>query len=275
MKIYIDLLILTNFILTMVYLETLGKLVHRKISGGRLAVSSIIGGLFSLIIVMNGASYPIAWMITVLKGVGIMLTLLFCFKYKSVRQYFKYLFIYCAVRLVYLGATLVFWQLSDSKKIYVRNYTFYFDISLLKLTLAVITAYIILSLYEFFTSRNSADSTAYTAIFKSGDYTLKLPAVSDSGNKLRDSFTGIPIVIFYCSELYSHYKLDENYENLNGFRLVPFNTVNGGGLIPVTAKGEVTIIDNKDNAKQIKCCVGILKSDNSRSRAIFDPILLQ
>lgn len=275
MKIYIDLLVLTNSLLTMIALEIVGLFVHRKISPVRILLSSLTGGLFSLIMILNGNTYGEAVLITLLKIAGIMLSLLFCFKFHNIRQYFLYLLVYIFVRLVFLGITLVLWEISKTKIIYVKNFTFYFDISLLKLTICVISAYILLSLYEFITRRIADKTGSYTAVFRCGNYELRLPAQADSGNKLCDSFTGIPVVIFYCSEMYSYFFPEDISENLRGFRLIPYNTVNGNGLIPVTSKGEVSIIDDKENEKKIKCCVGILKSEDRNSRAIFNPYLLK
>ena len=275
LKIYLDVLLAVNCILTMIYLETLAKLVHRKTKPLRLFAASCTGGLFSLIMVMNGNTYFYAVIITLLKILGILLTLLICFRYKSLAQYLRYLAVYCLVRLVYTGVTLVYWQISDSKIIFVRNYTIYFNISLLKMVLAVITAYAVLTIYEKINRKRLDNAISYEAVYTSGNYELRIPAVADSGNRLCDSFTGMPVVIFYCNELYEHYNLSENYENLSGFRLCPYNTINGNGLLPITSKGKVTIIDEQQNKKEIKCYVGIAKSDNAKSRAIFNPILLQ
>lgn len=275
MVIYIDLLAVTNAVAAIIYLETLGLIVHRQISCLRLFFACVIGGAFSLIILMNGNTYPRAILITLLKFAGVVLTLAVSFKFKSVKEFFSYLALYLTVRLIYLGLTLVFWQLSKTKIIYVKNYTFYFNISLSKLVLSVAGAYAAISLWEFISRQCADKSDSYSAVYNIGDYIVKLPAVADSGNKLCDSFTGIPVVIFYCSEMYSHFRLDECYDNLNGFRLIPFSTVNGGGLIPVTQKGTVTIIDEKENKRQVKCCVGILNSENQTARAIFNPALIK
>lgn len=275
MKIYLDVLLVVNFILTMLYLRTLSKLVHRKTTPFRIASSSCMGGLFSLIMIMNGTSYFSAVIITILKITGLLLTLWLYFKYESFKQYLRYLFLYITIRIIYLGVMLIYWQISDSKKIYVRNYTIYFDISLLVLCAAVISAYGLITIYDIVKRKHYDTSANYYAVFKSGNYEIKIPAVSDSGNKLCDTFTGMPIVVFYCNELYHHFRLDESFEKIEGFRLVPFNTINGNGLMPVTSKGDIIIIDSEENKKNIKCYVGIVKSENKKSRAIFNPILLQ
>ena len=274
LKIYIDLLVLTNMILTMIYIETLSLFVHRKIYAKRMFLSSLTGGLFSLILIPDGITYTQAVIITLVKISGIIVTVFIAYKYSGIRQFLTYLLIYAAIRLVYLGLTLVLWEFSQTKIIYVKNFTFYFDISLTKLTACVIGAYILLNVYEFVARRICDKSSCYTAIYKCGNYEIKLPAQSDSGNKLCDSFTGEPVVIFYSKDMYMHFFPDGTVENLQGFHLVPFSTINGEGLIPVTARGEVKIINHKGKETILRCCVGVVNSNGKNSRAVFPACLV-
>ena len=104
---------------------------------------------------------------------------------------------------------------------------------------------------------------------------MKVPAICDSGNRLCDSFTGTPVVVFCCDRLFYHYDLDRDEPDpLSGFRVIPCSTVSGEGLIHITAAGSVKIIDDKDRVHNVKCYVGIKPSLNGKSRAIFNPALL-
>ena len=101
-----------------------------------------------------------------------------------------------------------------------------------------------------------------------------MPAVSDTGNLLTDNFSGEPVVIFKSRRLYEYFGLDsEQSYAVNGFHLIPFETVSGRGLIPVTLRGEVTIHSSDGTSKAVRCAVGILDSTGGE-RAIFDPKLL-
>lgn len=276
MKIYIDILIITNSILNLIYLETFAKIIHRKIGTVRLGLAALAGGFFSLILIFNGESFVQAIVITIIKWVCMAVTLLIASGFKNLWQFLKNFLIYIAIRAAYTGMILIYWQLSDSKRIYVRNYTAYFDISLIKLLIAVISAYIMLCVYEFIIRRYHGRSEGYKAVYSNGAYELTLPAVADSGNKLCDSFTGMPVVIFYCSEMYYHYNLQHPEMCAGGeFRYVPFNSVGGSGLIAVTPKGRVTIIDDKGCKTDVRCYAGVMKAENGKSRAIFNPLLIE
>lgn len=76
MKIYIDVLIVTNFIITLIYIETLAKLTHKIYSGLRLFSASCLGGILSLLFIADGNKFGYAVLITVAEFVGFLLTVL-------------------------------------------------------------------------------------------------------------------------------------------------------------------------------------------------------
>lgn len=275
MKIYIDVLIIVNIILTLIYIKTTAKLTHRSSSAKRTGAASLMGGALSLVLIMPAGTFVTAMTVTVIKWVGTAMVLLVAFSYKGVWDYIRCLLIHIAVRAVYMAAVIVYWQLSDSKRIYLKNYTAYFDISLIKLALAVICTYALLSLYEAIMRRVHSRRLSFKAEYQNGDRRFVLPAVADSGNRLCDSFTGLPVVVFCCTEMFSIYGLDDmEHSVLNGFRLTPYTTVSGSGLMAVTGRGSVTVTDSEGRSTQLKCIVGITRSIENRSYAIFDPSLL-
>ncbi|MBQ8965267.1 sigma-E processing peptidase SpoIIGA [Ruminococcus sp.] len=276
MKIYLDVLIVTNCIVELIYLQTTALLTHRRLTSGRLCSACLTGGLLSLLICADGGTFVGALIITIAKLIGIIMTLFIGIKPESPGSFFKTLIVYAAVRIAFAGMMIMYWELSDSKRIYVRNYTTYFDISLLRLSGAVITAYLLLSIYSFIIKRLRDRRTKYEAVFSCGDYEVRLPAVADTGNKLCDSFTGLPVVIFCCNEMHRHYALyDAEAGARYGFRLTPYSTINGSGLIAVTSKGSVTITDDKGNVRKLRCCAGVKECEGQPSIAIFDPDVLE
>lgn len=275
MKIYADVLIVTNCLVTLAYLQATAMLTRRSAAGGRLFAGCIFGGMLSLLICADGSSFWGAMAVTAAKAAGVALTLLIGLKFHSVGDFVRCLAVHLAVRAAFMGLMLICWELSDSKRIYVRNYTVYLDISLLRLAAAIIGAYALLWLFEQILRRSRLRSVRYEAVFRSGDYEVRLPAVADTGNRLCDSFTGLPVVIFCCSDMYLHYSLDSPSMGAgSGFRLTPYSTIDGSGLLPVTTKGRVTITDDRGNQRELRCCVGVRPSAESKSRAIFDPELL-
>ena len=276
MKIYADVLIVTSCITEFIYLQTASALMHRKLSRGRAFAACLFGGSLSLLIIADGGTFVGALLITAAKALGLIITLLIGIRVNGFGDLIKCLIVFLLVRAAFTGLVVIYWELSDTKRIFVRNYTTYFDISLLKLACAMITMYFMLTAAEKIKLRAVRKNARYTAIYRCGDYEVSLPALADTGNKLCDCFTGLPIVIFCCDDMYRYYSLEDTVTcSRAGFRLIPYSTINGSGLISVTSKGNVTITDDHGRRYAVRCCVGIRPSGKADNKAIFDPVLLE
>lgn len=275
MKIYLDILLITNTVVSLICIEATAKICRKKTYKKTLYSAAIIGGFTSLLIVIPGSNFLNALMITTIKLLSYPIIVKIAFKTNRIKELIKLTIIFVTSNLVYTGIVLVLWELSDTKIIYIRNYTIYFNVSLFKITIAVVITYVILTLLDA-VKKNTYQANNYSAKYVCGNYHVTVPAVCDTGNKLTDNFSGTSVVIFYCDELFFHYSLDETDKLISGeFRLLPFQTINGSGIIPVTYKGEVEIINENTIFTDINCCVGITRSRGEKERAIFNPIILE
>ncbi len=275
MKIYIDVLVITNAAVTLMFIMGLGKITHSPLRKLRTAVSCIFGGLSSLLVIAQPNGFFQSLIVTIVKTVCILITILIAFRWRGFMNLIKYFGLYIAMNILFAGCCFLLWEITGSRIIYIKNYTVYFDISLTSIAIATILAYIAISAYDAITARCFGKTKAYKAKYTVGDYEITLPAIADTGNTLCDSFSGIPVVVFYCDELYSHFNLDhENYYTVNGFRLIPYSTINGSSLMSVTSRGKVEILSEDNFAKEVRCYVGVVKSADNKSRAIFNPNLL-
>ena len=67
MKIYIDILLVTNAIMTLIMLEAAGRICHKVISPLRLLTACSVGGLSSLVMAIDSRGYFTAVLIVVIK----------------------------------------------------------------------------------------------------------------------------------------------------------------------------------------------------------------
>ncbi|MBR1739579.1 MAG: sigma-E processing peptidase SpoIIGA [Ruminococcus sp.] len=275
MTVYADVLVITNIIESFVLLQSTASAVRRRASPRRLFFASLAGGALSLLIIADGGSFAGAVVITLIKFAGIALEVLILLPPEGFWEYLRTLLVHLAVRAGCTGVLLIFWQLSRTKRIYARNYTVYLDIPLLHLALGMICAYILLSITEKLLSRARRVSKRYRAVYRSGSYVIDLPAVPDTGNRLTDCFTGLPVVIFCSTDMYLHFQLDDPERGLrHGFRLISCDTLNGSSLIAVTSSGSVSITDEKGICIDLRCCTGITLSRPDGQKALFDPGIL-
>ncbi len=275
MKIYLDVLMITNTVVTLICLEATARLGHTILENKRAFLASTVGGIVSLLIIVPGANYFMALAVTITKALSFPIISIIAFRFKNIRSFIRNTLLFFVSNLVYIALVLILWEFSNTKIIYIRNYTIYFSISIIKISVSVIIMYVLLTAADII-KKHIEHNDKYTAEYKCGDYKLSLPAVCDTGNRLYDSFTGVAVVIIYCDDLYEHYALDHVETIKSGkFRMLPFETINGSGLIAVTYSGNISISDSKDTYYDLDCCVGITRSNGKRSQAIFNPQILE
>lgn len=270
MKIYVDVLVITNAVVTLCYIECICRITHEKAELKRELTAASVGGACSLIAAVETHSFVGALGVTLIKFGAVSAVIAIAF---GKRAFIKRLFLYMLCDLLLGGVCFFIISVSRSEIVFIKNYTVYFDVSLFQIGICCAAVYGIISVYERIVRRRMNGVKKYRATYTCGMYEISVPAVSDTGNNLCDSFTGESVVIFRCDEMFSHYNLDRTEQlSFYGFHPVPYQTINGGGLIYVTSKGSVKI-SCKEYSKKVGCCVGILPS-SGESVAIFNPALL-
>lgn len=274
MKIYIDILLISNALITLVFLKILCLATHTKLTGKRMLSGTASGALSSLLMLIRPDNFGESLLLTFVKLLSMFITVLAAFgrcgKRKLITRYTAYI----VINIAFGGICMLFWEMIGGDIIRIKNYTVYFNVPMWLLIVCVTAAYMLLTIYEKITYISGCRTKKYQAEFSLGNCSVTLPAVSDTGNKLIDSFSGEPVVIFCSDRLYRYFDLDDESKfPVSGFHLIPFSTVNGSSLIAVTVKGSITVSDESGDSKALDCAAGITRS-GGRERAIFDPRLL-
>lgn len=274
MKIYLDILIISNVMITLVFIKTVSAIVHTRLRRKNRLLCLIPAAISSLLIILRPENYFESLLITLIKLIASALIVKLAFGLKLEKRLLTYTAAYIAVNIAFGGICMLLWELFGADFIHTGNLTVYFNVPLWLLIMCVAAVYGFITLYEKLMFISSARAESYRAVFVYGDFTAELPAVSDTGNRLIDSFSGEPVVIFSCDRIYYHFDLDNagSYP-VSGFYLIPCSTVAGSSLMPVTLKGKITIHSGSGESKELRCAAGITKS-HGKDRAIFDPRLL-
>ncbi|WP_198021577.1 sigma-E processing peptidase SpoIIGA [Ruminococcus sp. NK3A76] len=274
-KIYLDVLVITNICLTAVFILCTARLTHNRPKKKRMAAGALIGGLSSMLAILYAESFFEGVLLSLIKLGTIFLCVFIVFETKSIDKLIKYSVIYISANLFFAGLCVLLWRTGKGRIIYINTLTIYLDISLGKLMAASTVTYLALSLYEYIQRKSFSPVKRYHILLKIEHLEYFLPAVADTGNSLTDVFTGKPVVIVVSDELYYHFELDrEEIACKMGFHCIPYSTINGEGLINVTDRASVTVIDNDKRMKDIDCAVGIVSCGGNRTRAIFSPSLI-
>jgi len=137
----------------------------------------------------------------------------------------------------------------------------YFEISFVTLVITTAIAYFIIRGLRYIIDAKQVGQRKFTAEITVSGETVELDALADSGNLLTDYFTGLPVIVCPQSAVMPPEK----------FRLLPYNTIDSNGLIPVFRAEKIIIKTDGVPGKSVNALIGI--TDNN-SPAIFNPKLL-
>ncbi len=229
MVIYLDILLIINFIFDFLLLLTVNIALKRYAKIGRLILGTLLGSitLICLFIPLN------SYLMSLLK-LGIALgMLIMAFGYKNIKYTF-YNLIYFYMTSIILGGFLYYLKVEYN----IDNSLYYKGISISYLVILIIAPVILLVFLKSLKMLKKIKNYYYkvTIIFK--DYQLSITGFLDTGNKLIDPYTNKPIILI-------NKKLIQSKINIRSPMYVPINTVNSHGLLECI-KPQKVIIDNKE-----------------------------
>lgn len=261
---------IVNIYLTYFFIKILSLIFHIRTNAKRVAFASVAGGASALLILLPINDY----MITVLKLLAVLVIIFICGFSKDKYDMIKYSLTYILVNIVFTGLCFAIWKFSGGKMIYVKNFTVYFDISLIMLIIITIFVYFIMTIADYFLINRRNLSRLYTISFNLFNKDYSFEGIVDTGNNLYDYFSGRSVIICKSNELFGLYNELLNQNVNTGFRLIPFSTISGDSLIPIKSMNEIRISDDSGNFKDVRACIGITNSETDKHHAIFNPSIL-
>lgn len=269
--IYADILFITNIYFTYFFLKAICVLYHIELNKKRIILSSILGGISSLVLLIN-TSNVVVCMIKLISVVLIIITAGFT-NIKDYKKIIKYSLVYILINICFVGVCIAVWKLTGGDFIYIKDFTVYFDISLLALIIITIISYLILYFIDYFLIKKKLKEDDFIISFTVLDNDFLFKGIADTGNKLYDMFSGRAVIVCKDECLYKIYKTKTCDNTLKGFRLIPCETVNGSSLLPIISLNNIKIIENgiKHN---VRACIGIAECETGENMAIFNPAIL-
>lgn len=289
MTLYLDVLLIINIYVNYFLLKATAKITHTKLRTSRNIVASVIGSVFSVVILLPPFPSVISLLIK-LFAAAVIVCITFGFADKV--QFLKLLFFFYTINFIFAGVMFAIYTLTEPSFMGFNNAYFYIDFSLLTLIISTIIAYLGVSLVRYLLDKKALATEKYTLIIKSGGQTATLNAFADTGNTLVDIFTGQPIILCSAKKLdaFIPYELKEKLLNpdinefqnlisqnrsLKGLRIMPFSTVNSSGLIFVFSPDSIYIKAEKtDKIKNVNAKIGISQNQDHSWEAIFNPNLI-
>jgi stage II sporulation protein GA (sporulation sigma-E factor processing peptidase) len=229
MKVYLDLIIILNFLFDFLLLLVVGILLRRHASLKRLFLGSLVGSLSILFLFMELTSMGLF----ILKILVSILMVIICFKYKDLK--------YTGRNLLYLYTTSIilggFLYLLNVEFAYKQDgLIFYHNGLSINWIILLLTSPIILYIYVkqgLYLKNNYSNYYLVDIYFK--EQKINVSAFLDTGNRLIDPYQKRPIILVAKNEL----KLDYGDDDII---LVPYESLNHHGLLKCIKPDKIIIL---------------------------------
>ncbi|MBR3596629.1 MAG: sigma-E processing peptidase SpoIIGA [Clostridia bacterium] len=248
--IYADILIFINVIITFILLLTTADIVHIHSGKIRFISGSFIGGLFSLIILAPSINF---FLMLFIRFIMCLIIVLISFRTSTVKNMLRCLCGFSVISFLYAGIISFVSQIIFPSHIFYNNGYAYYEFNSLSLILiTVITFLIIRTINLKVFVKNRKDLIFDIEIFMN-ESSVFVKALYDSGNSIKDYYTGRPVIIVNFSSV-SCILTDEHKEKIktligdcseisisNGIRLLPVNTLGTRKILPVITADKAVV----------------------------------
>lgn len=228
--VYIDILIILNILVNYFMLAAVKKISRSHTSRLRLSLGALSGGAASLLIFIDSLGI----IMTLLKIVASLVMILISFGFGSVKQFFKKVLWLFFISFVFGGLVFAVYMCFGLQTMIYTNGIVYFDIDMTFLVVCSAVAYAVITLVSKFLDKKAPKSKEYYVTIEKNGKNISCTAFMDTGNNLREPFSGYP-VIMVCSSVFRELMGgDISIEKMQGnekIRLIPISTVSGNSII--------------------------------------------
>lgn len=256
MVIYADILFAVNAVMDLLCLFVTGKVMNFKMKKLRLAAGAVIGGIYGVLSCVFNLCEP--WCAISCSALMIFTS----FDIKDVLSFVKSGVLFYSVGML-LGGIMTFFQ----RIIYENKDATLFSegVSLGMFAIIAIIIFILLlassRLFSIYIHRKNVE-----CIIKSGDKSKKVRLLLDTGNNLRDPYTGKAVIILKAEvldELLGKDGIHRRYTSCdandiaeNRLHFISVKTVNGSSLLPVIGSLSAYSVSGKGKEAEIHAVVG-------------------
>lgn len=239
--IYVDVLVVLNTLVNYFILLGVRKMTRSYTKRWRLVLGALFGGVSSVLIFIENLGI----IMTLLKIVLAVMMIVITFGIKPYKRFFKRVILLFAITFIFGGIALAVYMFFDKDILIYSNGIIYFDIDMTFLTLISVISYIVITLVTKITEKKASKSREYIVTLKNNDTTITCSGFMDTGNSLREPFSGYP-VIMVDKDIFNKMFTDEKV------RYIPVSTVSGESLIKAFRPEKFTI----DNFSTNKIYIG-------------------
>lgn len=197
MIIYIEQVLIDNFIINFFIILTLKAILKAKINKINMVLSSLLGSVVALLLPLFGFNLIINSLVKILLSLVMVIILK---KFVKLKEYILYYLTFLLITFLYGGACLFILMYFD-KNFKINNFTTY-SLPLGVIVLIVFFIMIVIkNIFKNFYNRKNINNYVYKIVIENNAEKDELLGFLDSGNTLVDSLTGKPITVVNYSSL--------------------------------------------------------------------------
>lgn len=239
--IYLDVLILTNLFVTYFLLLSTKGLLHLVAESFRMVSAALLGGIYSMIILIPNIP---SWLLNLLKLIFSVLLVAVAFGMKNKRLLLKNVIVFYGINFIYAGFMFAMWYFITPIGMIYKNGIVYFNVSAVVLAISTVAAYLVIRCISYLLSKNVKREQLTELELSCNGRMVLLSAFIDTGNRLVDILSGLPVVVcefeaitdLIPSDLQQKiltFSLDQIENQLwkKRFRIIPVQAVTGSSAM--------------------------------------------
>ena len=271
--IYADVLFILNTYITYAILFLTAVLLHLSPERLRLLFASIIGGISSLIIIFPWANDGI---LGFLRLILCLVLPLVSFTFSGIKTLVRQVFIFLSVNFLFAGIMFAIWFFVSPTAVYYNTGVVYFDIDALSLVVLTAVCYFAVRIFRGIIDLKAPKNTLYDIYLTIRGEEFYLKGFLDTGNNLKDPFTGCDVIIVSRSALEKFFPQGEDMSSIIEtsplkIRYLPCKTVSGSKLMPIFKGDKVRIKGVETDFIQRGAVIGV--TDETIKNGDFQALL--
>lgn len=257
MVIYIDILLALNWWID--FLLLLG--VRRAMGGGakswRLAVGALVGALSCLVLFLPPLS---VWLSLLIRLCAAALMVTVAFRRRSWQDWGRRVLLLFALSAGLAGLCGAFYFFLAPQGFYVFNGVVYYSVPPLLLVALTVVCYGLLWLSEQLLRRRAPKEHLFRVRLTHEGSSVTFPCLYDSGNHLTEPFSGRPVLVVERGVAEELLPVPPSVEEMpveKGWRLVPYDTLGGSGLLPAFLTDSAVVLRRDGERRLPECYVAV------------------
>ncbi len=266
--IYIDILVGVNLFINYLLLLCVSKFLALPAKRKRLLAAAFLGAAYSLTILLPEINPVLSLLFKLIMSLSIVAA---AFGFRGLRELIRQTVAFYLISFAFAGFMLVLWYFFAPQGLMIRNSVVYFNISPLALIILTVLCYGFIRLFQRITGRQMPKNLNCRIVVDCGGKTCDCTARVDTGNSLREPFSGNPVTVIYEPVVAG---MIPPKDGLN-FRLIPFDAISGGGLLESFRPDRMTICVGRKKIVTNNVYIAVSKTRFGEFDALLNPDLLQ